>query len=77
MPSDNFFDIFHDIMCLCNVFFNKQFLDEISSLDKDDPYYEITKSSYDDYSCLINNPTYKLQILQSTLDSYKEFDDEN
>ncbi len=66
MPSDNFFDIFHDIMCFL-----------ISSLDKDDPYYEITKSSYDDYSCLINNPTYKLQILQSTLDSYKEFDDEN
>ncbi len=74
--SDNFFDILHYIMSLCSLFFNRKFLDEIDSLEESDPYHEITKSSHDDFINWIKDPTYKLNELQNTLDSYREIDDD-
>lgn len=75
-PSDNFFEILHYLMSLCSLFFNRKFLDEIDSLEESDPYHEITKSSHDDFLCWLKDPTYKMNELQNTLDSYREIDDD-
>ncbi len=76
-PSENFFDILHYLLSLCSLFFNRKFLDEIDSLEEEDPYYEITKSSHDDFLCWLKDSNYKLSEMQNTLESYKEINDDD